>query len=243
PLPTRPTPPTHPRAFSPRTPRPSHAPSHLAASRQRGRRQGCGCSTSSSTVRDAASPRRAVTSSSPRKPCFQSGSAVNVNGSGPLKAPRGRALDVQRDDRLDLGVTVLLELCLEQPAGAGELCASSDELCACVRDEAPKPVPVLVVVIAFDRRATACAKVLRSESIGRNVCRAPRRIERVTQRRNVRRTAAIDRCDPRDASTLEEALLLGRKPAMHGKPPMFGRPSCSARAARNRAIAKSVCST
>src|SRR5919204_5665212 len=99
-----------------------------------------------------------------------------------------------------------------------ELRPAAHELRAHMRDDAADAVPILEIVVAFERRATAHAQVVRGHAVRRHVGGAARRVERMTERRRMDLTASIRGADPAHARPREETLLFRGHSGTHRAP-------------------------
>src|SRR5207249_4649570 len=123
---------------------------------------------------------------------------------------------MERDHLIELVVLVLLVLPLEQPHRLIELWPAPDGARSSVRDESAESAPVLEVVVTRERGGPTLPQIPRGSAFRRDVHGAPRGIEGMAERCDVRRASPVGRGHPANASAIEIPLLLRRETGMHG---------------------------
>src|SRR5438128_1420118 len=122
---------------------------------------------------------------------------------------------MERDHLIELVVLVLLVLPLEQPHRPIELWPAPDGERSSVRDESAESAPVLEVVVTRERGGPTLPQIPGGSAFRRDVHGAPRGIEGMAERCDVRRASPVSRGHPANASAIEIPLLLRRETGMH----------------------------
>src|SRR5437762_12710752 len=103
---------------------------------------------------------------------------------------------MERDHLIELVVLVLLVLPLEQPHRLIELWPAPDGARSSVRDESAESAPVLEVVVTRERGGPTLPQIPGGSAFRRDVHGAPRGIEGMAERCDVRRASPVSRGHP-----------------------------------------------
>src|SRR5438552_3188375 len=125
---------------------------------------------------------------------------------------------MERDRLIELVVAVLLVLPLEQPDRPIELRPVPDGPRSNLRDESAKSAPVLEVIVTRERSGRTFPQIPCGPALRGDVCGAPRGIERMAERCDVRCASPIGRSHSANASAVHIPLFLLGETGMHGVP-------------------------